>query len=181
MRVCVWFAVGLLGVVAPVSAQGRPGFVVQGATGTNLNGGGYSHAISAGVAATRYLEILVSAERNHIPTKVNYYVDGFGISRGGTTSFISGEARVSFLPSKRVTPFALAGLGRGTARPNVNEHFADEHSYRAALLFVGGGVRARVAGPVHAFAESRLVLQLDTSESGIYGFTPIRAGVALRF
>ena len=181
MKVCVAFVMVLAAFASDAAAQGRPEFLVQGAAGTNLNGGGYSRAASIGIKPMRYLEFLISAERNHIPTEVKTYDNGFSVSRGGTTSFISAEGRVPFLPDRRVTPYALVGVGRGKGRPNVNEHFPDEHNYDAGLLFAGGGVRARIAGPLEVFGELRFVLQVDTSESGVYGFTPVRGGIALRF
>lgn len=49
--------------------------------------------------------------------------------------------------------------------------------HAAAVSGGSGGVRARIAGPLSAFAESRVVLQGD----GIYGFVPLRGGLALRF
>jgi hypothetical protein len=168
-------------LAAPVMAAAQDGrVVVLGAIGTNLNGGGYAAAVSGGIAVTPFLDILISAERYHIPTQVDRHVDGFSVTRNGTTTFVSGEARFTILPSRRVAPFAMAGIGRGRAVPNVNEHFPRSVTYDAGLLFIGGGVRARVAGPLSAFAESRVVLQVDSSD-GIYGFVPLRGGLALRF
>jgi hypothetical protein len=166
---------------APAMAAGQDGrFVVLGAAGTNLNGGGYAAAVSGGLAVTPFLDILISVERLHIPTRVDRHADGMSVTRNGTTTFVSGEARFTILPSRRVAPFAMAGLGLGRAVPNVNEHFPRSVDYDAGLLFFGGGVRARIGGPLSAFAESRFVLQVDSSD-GIYGFVPLRGGLMLRF
>jgi hypothetical protein len=44
-------------------------------------------------------------------------------SRGGTLMFVSGELRLALPPADLVSPFAIAGIGRGVSRPNVNAAF----------------------------------------------------------
>jgi hypothetical protein len=178
------FAVTVLSLVAPAAAAGQgagPGVSVQGAFGSNINVGGSSQSLSFGFSPGEHFEFLISAERLHIPSEVTHYLHGYGATRGGTTQFISGEVRFSPFIFKRVSPYALAGVGRGTARPNVNEFFPDAVTHQAGLLFAGGGVRVPVAGHLSAFVDTRFVLQVDSSESGVFLFLPVRAGVAWRF
>jgi hypothetical protein len=144
-----------------------------------VTGGGNSQALSFGVPAGPYLNVLVSAERSHLPTEINRYEHGYGATRGGTVKFLSAEVRLSPFPFARLSPYALAGLGRGTSRPNVNELFSDPVTNEATLLFLGGGVRVPLAGRLSAFVDARFVLQGERDTVG--ATLPIRGGLAWRF
>jgi hypothetical protein len=184
MNARLLFAVTVLSFVAPAvaAAQGAgTGLSVQGAVGTLIKGGGNGQSLSLVFSPGERIEFLVSAERMHLPTEVNRYENGFGVSRGGTTAFISGEVRFLPFTFNRVSPYVLGGAGRGTARPNVNDFFPDRVTHDATVLFAGGGVRVPVTGHLSAFADMRCVLQLDTSETGVFGFLPVRGGLAWRF
>jgi hypothetical protein len=184
MNVRVLVAIMVLSFAAPAVAAGQgagSGVVVQGAFGSPINVGGNSQSLSLGFSPGGRVEFLVSAERIHMPTEVTRYEHGYGATRGGTTTFISGEARFSPVTFKRVSPYVLAGAGYGTSRPNVNDLFPGSATSDAALLIAGGGVRVPVTGHLSAFADMRFVLQVDRSEAGVFLFLPVRIGVAWRF
>lgn len=180
-RVLFALAALLFAPAAALAQTAGTGISLQSALGGNISGGGDSRSISVGFSPDERVELLVSVERLHVPTRVNRYQNGFGVSRGGTTQFVAGEVRYSPVRFNRVSPYVLGGVGRGTARPNVNEYFSDHHRYSAGLVFVGGGVRLPVTGHLSAYADVRCVLQLDTSEAGVFGFLPVRGGLAWRF
>lgn len=184
MNARMLFAVVVMSVIAPAiaAAQGAGTRVsVQGAFGSQMNGGGNTQSLSAGFSPGERIGFLVSAERIHLPTEVRRYEHGFGATRGGTTTFISGEVHISPFTFNRISPYALVGAGRGVSRPNVNDLFRERVSSNAALLFAGGGVRVPLTERLSAFADMRFVLQLDRTESGVFLFLPVRGGVAWRF
>jgi len=179
-------ALATLSLAVPAVAAGqsnRPGVVIQGTAGTNINVGGDSQSVSAGLSLGEHLEILVSGERIYVPTKVSHFANGGqSVTRHGTATFISGEVRWAPFTFRRVSPFVLAGAGAGTSRLNVNEHFPDPVSNNARLFFVGGGVRVPVTGGLSVVADLRTVLQVeDNDDASVFLFAPVRAGVAWRF
>ena len=169
--------IGPAAMTAEENSRNHP--TVQFAVGSHVTGGGNSQSLSFGVPAGPYLNFLVSAERSHIPTEINRYEHGYGATRGGTLKFVSAEARVSPRPFARLSPYALAALGRGASRPNVNELFRDRVTNEATLLFLGGGVRVPLTGHVSAFADARFVMQGERGEVGV--ILPIRGGLAWKF
>jgi hypothetical protein len=78
-----------------------------------------------------------------------------------------------------VSPYALAGVGRGISRPNVNDLFPDRVTNDVTLLFAGGGVRVPVTEQLSAFADMRFVIQGERGETGV--FLPVRGGLTWRF
>jgi hypothetical protein len=176
--------VTVMSCVVPAVAAGQDagaGITIQGAVGPQINVSGNSQSLSFGFVPGERFEFLVSAERMHVPTEIRRYDYSSGVTRGGTTRFISGEVRFSPLTVKRISPYVLAGGGRGTSRPNVNDLFPDGVSHDAMLLFTGGGVRVPVTRHLSAFADVRFVLQVDSSEAGVFLFQPVRGGLAWRF
>ena len=171
-------SVALLFAPAAAAAQDTP-VSIHGAAGTNLTGGGHSVSASLGLAAGQHVEFLISAERNHLPTDVDRFVDGFSATRGGTTTFVSGEVHFVPLTFRRISPYGLVGIGRGTSRPNVNELFPDVVENDATMFFAGGGVRFPVTNRFSAFVDVRFVMQEEAGELG--AFNPIRGGVTWRF
>lgn len=103
----------------------------------------------------------------------------FSATRGGTTTFISGEVRFLFFTFNRGSPYALASAGYGKSRPNVNDIFPDRVTNDATLVFFGGGVRIAVTERLSAFADIRFGIQGE--RDSIIGLTPVRGGVAWRF
>jgi hypothetical protein len=174
------FTVAVLSFLTPAVARGEEAAVsVQGAAGSLFFDRGNSQSVAVGFLPDEHWEILVSGERLHVPTEVTRSSAGFSASRGGTTKFISGEVR--FVPAtfNRISPYLLVSAGRGISRPNVNEFFRDRVENDALLWFGGGGVRVAVASRLSAFVDMRIGFQ--TERDTIYGFLPVRAGVAWRF
>lgn len=173
------FAIALAPLLAPAPAagQGTGGRVsIQGAVGTHLRDGGNNQSLSAGFSPFERLEMLVNAERSHWPAKVTR----FGATRGGTTTFISGEVRFVPFPTLRVSPYVLASAGRGVSRPNVNEMFPDRVTNDAwLLLFGGGGARVALTRRFSAFADLRFGIQGERDTIRL--LLPVRTGVAWRF
>ena len=177
-------ALVLMCFAQPAAAAGQgaaPRLGVGGSVGPLLNDAGSSQSLSFSFAPGERLDLVVSAERHHVPTEVNRYDHGYSVSRGGTTLSITGEARFAPFSFGRFSPYVLAGGGGGTARPNVNEFFPTRVSQDIALLFAGAGVRVPLARRLSAFADVRFALQVGRSEAGVYGFAPLRAGLAWRF
>jgi hypothetical protein len=171
-----------LGLPALAAGQERVGRVsLQGALGTNGNVGGNTQALSVGFWVGDRIGVLVSAERIHMPTEVTQHEHGVGATRGGTTRFASGEVQGVLFTSGRVSPYALAGAGRGVSRPNVNDIFPERVTNDASLLFVGGGVRVPATAHLSVFADVRFVLQLERQGAGVFLFVPVRGGLAWRF
>jgi hypothetical protein len=184
MNVRGLFAVALLmfGTTAAAAGQGAgTGVSVEGAVGSQINEGGNSQSLSIGFWPGDHIGVLISAERIHLPTEVRRDEHGFAATRGGTTTFASGEVIFSPVTFGRVSPYVLGGAGFGRSRPNVNDLFPDNATSAAMLLVGGGGVRLPLTGHLSAFADLRFVLQLDRSEAGVFLFLPLRGGVAWRF
>jgi len=180
----VLVAVSVLSFVAPTAAAGQESgrFSVQGAFGSHLNAGGNTESVSLGFWPGARIGILVSGERTHVPTVVTRSDHGFGATRGGTAMFISGELRVSFFASRRVSPYGFGGAGRGTSRPNVNDIFPGPvPTGGAAALFGGGGVRVAIAGHLSTFVDMRFLLQVENTEGDVLLLLPVRVGLAWRF
>ena len=182
MNVRWQFVAALLFFLAPAVATGqeaRARVSVKGAAGGLMLDGGNSQSIAIGFLPSQRWEISISAERLHVPTDVRHFSNGFSVRRGGTARFISGE--VCFVPIKfnRISPYVLVSAGRGISRPNVNEHFTEPVENDALLWFGGGGVRVALASHLSVFADMRVGFQ--TEREGVYGFLPIRGGVAWRF
>lgn len=172
-----------LSAMAPAVAQAQEtGVTVQGAFGTLLNASGTDVSIGVGFWPDDRVGIIVAAERVHLPTEVTQFERGFSATRGGTSTFVSGEFRFVPLRVSRVSPYGLAGAGFGSSRPNVNEQFPDPvDSFRSGALFAGGGIHVPVNRRLSLFGDVRAMLQLEDSEAGVYLFVPVRAGVAWRF
>jgi hypothetical protein len=152
---------------------------LQFAVGSQINGGGSVQSASMGYSLTPRLTVLASVERNHTPTRVQHFDNGFGATRGGTLEFVSGELRAALLPGRRVSPYVLTGIGRGVSRPNVNEIFRDRVRNDAGVLFCGGGIRVPLHPHFSLFGDARFVI---TGERDVASLAlPVRAGVAWRF
>lgn len=182
MKVYVLSALALL-VIAPAGALAQDtGVTVQAAFGTLLNADGTDATVGVGFWPNDRIGILVGAERIHLPTVVTEFERGSSATRGGTSTFVSGEFRFVPLRVSRVSPYVLAGVGFGSSRPNVNEQFPDPvDSFRSGALFAGGGIHVPVNPHLSLFGDVRAMLQLEDSEAGAYLFVPVRAGVAWQF
>jgi hypothetical protein len=171
-------AVCLLSLIVPAVAAGQgagTGVSVQAAVGTHINTGGDGQSVAIGFSPNQRWDFLIGAERSHWPTEVT----PSSATRGGTATLLSGEMRFSPFTVNRVSPYVLAGVGRGLSRPNVNEMFPGRVTNDAWLMSFGGGVRVDLNRRLSAFADVR---------SGILGerdviilVLPVRAGMTWRF
>lgn len=168
-----------LSAAAPAIAAGQEAvgrLSLQGAVGTHVTDGGDNQSLAVGFSPHERWEILAAAERSHWPTRVTRY----GATRGGTTTFFSGEVR--FIPFRvgRISPYAIASAGRGISRPNVNEIFPDRVTNDTWLvLFAGGGVRVDMSRRLSAFVDVRAGIQGERDVIRL--LVPLRGGFAWRF
>ena len=93
---------------AVAAAQDSARFSVQGGVGTMLNVGANTQSVSFGFWPSERVGILVGAQRIHMPTEVEQFGDVTSVTRGGTTTFVSGELRWLPLTASRVSPYVLA-------------------------------------------------------------------------
>lgn len=179
VRVFLMIALVLLVPVAAAAQDRASRFSVHFGAGTMINGGGNTQSLSVGFWPAARIGFVVSAERIHLPTDVNYYANGYDATRGGTTTFVAGELRWLPFTASRVSPYVFAGAGRGTARLNVNEFFPDPVSNPAMLFFFGGGLQVPAGEHLSVFADVSMTGQLERDVP--YLFVPARAGIAWRF
>ena len=165
----------VMSLLAPALAAGQGPVSVNGAVGTQINDGGDNQSVSVGFSPHARWDLLINAERIHVPTETSQ----FGATRGGTSTFVSGEVRFVPLTVNRISPYVLASAGRGISRPNVNDIFPNPVENDAWLLFFGGGVRIPVTDRFSVFGDVRAGIQgeLDT----IGALLPVRGGIAWRF
>jgi hypothetical protein len=183
-------AISVLFVLIPSVAAG------QTPAGTAANAGRFSlkvaagatvkdagQVLSAGVAFSPVsrLDLNVGIERIYIPTRTEHFSDGgFGVHRGGTMTFASGEVRALLFPPNRLSPFVSAGFGAGVSRPNVNAQFPNAVRNDFHVVYAGGGVRIPLRGGFSVLADARIGLAAEGDE-GILALWPLRAGVIWRF
>jgi hypothetical protein len=179
MQARLLFAVTALSLIMPGVAAGQGPISVHAVVGTHVSDRGNNQTIGVGVRLNGRWELLISAERFHVPTRVTREESVTTARRGGTTKFISGEVRFVPVTFSRLSPYLALSVGRGRSRPNVNEIFSDPVTNPAKLLFIGGGVRAAVTRRLSAFADLRVGYQGE--RDSIYALMPVRAGVAWRF
>lgn len=178
------FAIAALSVVSPAVAAAQDsgvGVFVQGAAGTHLSDGGDTRSAGLGLSFGRRFAVAVHVERSHVPTDVTFYDDGYAATRGGTTTFVSGEFRYVPITYRRLSPYVLLGIGRGRSRPNVNEFFPNRVEHDVMLVFPGFGARVRLTDHLDAFGDLRImfVSRVGEPDAGVFG--PIRGGLAWRF
>lgn len=160
-------------------------FSVTFAAGAHLNDGGDAQELSfgymLGYTPLRAWSLLVNVERNHLPTRVRAYPDGYSATRGGTLTSISGEFRYAGWHRKRVSPFGLAGTGFGVWRPNVHELFPPRDAELAQLLYYGGGALFTLHPALAVSVEAKLAVVVAGRQDFMTAMLPIRAGVTWRF
>jgi hypothetical protein len=184
MHLRILFASILLSLTVPplAAAQGRgPGVWVHGAVGSHMGDGGDAESIGLGVAFTERFAVAVNVERSDVPSDVTFFPDGYSASRGATTRFVTGEFRYVPVTFARLSPYVVAGIGRGISRPNVDAFFPDRVTHTVSLVFPGVGARVRVTGHLSAFADLRIMFQSRAGEPDAGVFGPIRGGVAWQF
>jgi hypothetical protein len=168
-----------------VSAQDRAEpphlrWSLEAAAGVQIQYTGTIQTVAFGFAPTRSLTLLIGAERSRTEDEIEYHLGGSSGDRGGVVEFVSGELRYAFLASKRVSPYAVVGIGSGMERPNVSEYFPYGVDRRIVAIYYGGGARIPLHRRFDAFADYRLIVTADDgSEMAVLG--PLRAGIAFRF
>lgn len=184
MNVRPLFAIALLSLVSPAVAAGQDagiGVFVQGAIGSHYADGGDTRSAGLGISFGKRFAVAVNAERSHVPTDVTFFDDGYAATRGGTTRFVSGEFRYVPVTYKRLSPYVIAGVGRGVSRPNVNQFFPVRVTHDVVLVFPGFGARVRLTDHLDAFGDLRIMFQSRVGEPDAGVFGPIRGGLAWRF
>lgn len=154
-------------------------FSVTFGAGSHLREGGDTEVISFGYTLPEALTVLVSVERNHVPTRVERHANGYSASRGGTVTLISGELRYTFAEASKISPFVFAGAGAGRSRPNVNDIFPESVTNLARGAYAGGGVLVSVTPALALSVEAKSQLMVERDSVGL--LLPIRAGVTWRF
>jgi hypothetical protein len=159
--------------------DGRERLSLQVAAGPTLTllGGGNVLSAAFGYSPASRLELLLNMERTYVPFQL---WGGHSATRGGTLMFVSGELRFALLPADRVSPFAIAGVGGGVSRPNVNAEFPDRVRNDLRVLYIGGGVRVPLRRGFSVLADARCMLGLEGYD-GVLALWPVRVGVAWRF
>jgi hypothetical protein len=167
---------------AVAAAQGTGiGVSVQGGIGSHIGDAGDTQSVSLGVSFGERFGVVVNAERSYVPTDVSFFEGGYSASRGATTRFVSGEFRYVPITFKRISPYVIAGIGRGVSRPNVNQYFPNPVEHTVTLQFPGFGVRVLMTDHLSAFADLRFMFQSRKGEPDAGGFGPLRGGLAWRF
>jgi hypothetical protein len=162
-------------------AAREPRFSLEAAAGFQVYYTGDAELVAFGVAPTRSLTFLITAQRSHVEDEIRLYPNGYDAERGGTEQFVAGELRYAFLPRKRVSPYVVFGAGGGISRPNVNEFFPDRKQREIGVFFYGGGVRMPVRPWLDAFVDTRLIMAAEAKSDFFAVRYPVRAGVAWRF
>jgi hypothetical protein len=153
---------------------------IEGAAGVQLSYIGTIQSVALGFAPTRSLTLLLGAERSRTEDEIEFYPDGYGSERGGLVEFVSAELQYAFFAGKRVSPYVVAGTGRGVERPNVNEFFPYGVDRTIVVIYYGAGARIPLHRRLDAFADWRLIVTGDdAAEMAVLG--PLRSGIALRF
>ena len=168
--------VACAGVAAPALAQTSPARVtVQGGGGWLLPETGSLAWGGAGVSFGDRLDLLVTVERQHVPTATK----GSARTRGGTVTAFGGELRVAPVLTKPVTPYAVASFARGRSHLEVDQVFADAVTNPAWLLLAGAGLRVGTGRGFGAFVDLRVGVQGELDV--ILLRTPLRVGATWRF
>lgn len=176
------FAAGAFAQAAGPSGDDLLRSSVAVAAGAHAWSGGSAVSASYGFSVARHLTLLLNVERLHLPTETEQHEDVFSATRGGTLTFVTGEARVHILGPGRVSPYVLGGVGRGASQPNVNETFPDPVESTPVGVIVGGaGVRVPIGRRVEAFADARFVFHVGLERDDLSIAYPVRGGVAWRF
>jgi hypothetical protein len=167
---------------APTDAESerRPQLSLQLAAGPTLIQRGNVLSAAFGYSPASLLELVLNVERNHLSFRLHPFNGGYSATRGGTMTFVSGELRLAFLPMDGVSPFAVAGVGGGVARPNVNAEFPDRVRNDVRVAYFGAGVQVPLRRRLSLFGDARIIIATENDES-VSAVWPLRTGVAWRF
>lgn len=154
---------------------------IEAAAGPQLSYVGNTISAAFGFAPTRGLTLLVSAERSYIRDEIEQLEDGYAFERGGTEIFVSAEVRYAFLAARRASPYLVGGTGRGLSRPTVNEFFPDPNERNIHVIYYGGGVRMSLGPRIDAFADARVIMEVEAVSDYFGVRLPVRGGITWRF
>ena len=168
------------GQTPDTAGAGLDRFSLQVGAGPLLNRGGHTLSAAFGFSPISRVDLVVNVERDHLPFQRDTFSDGFGITRGGTLTSVSGEVRASVFPPHRVSPYGFAGIGGGVSRPTVNATFPNPVENDLRVVYVGGGVRVPIRNGLSVFGDARAMLTVEGGD-GLFDGWPVRAGVAWRF
>ena len=154
---------------------------LEGAAGLQVSYRGSMQSVAFGFAPTRSITLLVSAERSYVQDEIDIYENGYDFERGAKEQFVSAELRYAFLLTKRVSPYVLAGAGRGISRANVNEFFPEKNDRDIHLFYTGAGGRIPLRPRLDAFVDVRFIMELEAKSDFFAVRFPVRAGIAWRF
>ncbi len=184
MKAIILSSALLLAGATAAGAQ-TPSVSVHAGGGPTLVDAG--HHLSAGFAVSPWsrVTLIVDAERTHLNSRTTESHDYGGNRvtssfRGGTMHALTGSLRVSLFPEGRLTPYVLAGMGRGVSKPTVNEQFPTPVTNDAIFGFAGAGLSIPVGGHLSLFADARMMVGGEGND-GILAIAPLRAGVNWRF
>src|SRR5687767_4040549 len=82
-------------VTAQTPATELDRFSLQVGAGPLLNSGGHSLSAAFGFSPISRVDLMVNVERTHLPFERNTTPHSFGVTRGGTLTFVSAEVRAS--------------------------------------------------------------------------------------
>lgn len=172
----------LLVLVPAIASAQSPGssFSIQAAAGPTIVDSGHTVAAAVGFSPWSRVTFLLDVQRTRINSRTTRTDSTRSEFRGGTMTAVSGEVRVGLWPANRMTPYVLAGLGRGESRPTVNEVFPDPVTNEVGFLFFGAGVHVPVRDHLSFFGDVRVVGGAEGYDSMIVLY-PVRVGMALLF
>ena len=154
--------------------EGRERLTLQVAGGPTLSDGGKVLSAAFGYSPASRLELLLNIECSN--RSLQSEPANRGYSGGGGLMFASGELRLALRPADRVSPFAVAGVGGGVSRPDVD---VAHGSSNPLVVYFGGGARVPLRRGVSLFGDARIVIVED--EDRVPRVWPVRVGVAWRF
>jgi opacity protein-like surface antigen len=161
-------------------AEGRERLSLQVAAGPSLVDAGNVLSAAFGYSPTSRLDLLLNVERDHMAFQFERFNGHSNAIRGGAMRFVSGEVRLALRPADRVSPFAVAGVGGGVSRPNVNDRFPDRGTTNVLVLYIGGGVRVPLGGRFSLLSDARMIFEVE-NQDGVPAVWPVRVGLAFRF
>jgi hypothetical protein len=172
--------VGLASLPAGAQEQSGPGpFSLQVTAGPTAAGGGTVLSAAFGYSPRSWLDLLLNVERDYLPFRLDRFDGVVSATRGGEMKFVSAELR-GVWPASRVSPFAVAGIGRGVSRPNVNDMFPDRVRNSLGVVYFGGGTRFRLRRSLSLLTDVRALLAIEGNDA-LQLIWPVRAGIEWRF
>ena len=170
---------------AIASAQSfAPSFSIQAAAGPTVVETGHTISAAVGFSPWSRVTFLLDVQRTQQNSRIRRtQTPGYSsvsTFRGGTMTAVSGEVRVALFPPNRLTPYVLAGVGRGESRPTVNADFPSPVKNDTGFIFFGGGVHMPLWNRLSAFGDFRMLAGVEGNDSMIVMY-PVRAGIAWRF